>query len=135
MKLAFKPSAFFKDLEQIDKNRYSNSSIRSAYYHALSSGLIERGEEGIRVTQKGIVSLTPFKPKRLDGSHILVVFDIPESERYKRRVFRLLLRELKFRMVQQSVWVTDYECQDMLAAEIDALKIEKYVQTYEAVEL
>ncbi|PID32715.1 hypothetical protein CR956_00995 [Candidatus Saccharibacteria bacterium] len=136
LNLAFKPNSFFDDLERIDKGRYSRSSMRNAYYRALREGLIEKNDDGsIRLTEKGESSLKPYEPESLNGSHILVVFDIPEGERYKRRMFRLLLRELKFRMIQQSVWLTDYECRNILAAEIDRLKLDDYVQIYEAVEL
>ncbi|MEK7516530.1 MAG: hypothetical protein AAB562_02945 [Patescibacteria group bacterium] len=36
-----------------------------------------------------------------------VVFDIPESERGSRNLFRRLLRECEFTMLQQSVWFSD----------------------------
>lgn len=135
MKLAFKPNAFFDDLTRIDKAKYSRSSVRSGYYRALKKGLIENQDGVIVITEKGKNSLVPYRPQKLAGSHILVVFDIAETERYKRRMFRLLLRELKFRKVQQSVWVTDYECREILSAEIENLRLESNVQIYESVEI
>lgn len=89
----------------------------------------------ISLTEKGEQSLQPYKPKRLVSSHILVIFDIPEREGHKRRTFRTLLRELRFRQVQKSVWMSDYECQEILAAEVGHLQIRDYVEVFEATEL
>ncbi|PID33411.1 hypothetical protein CR969_00890 [Candidatus Saccharibacteria bacterium] len=135
IKLAFKPSQFFSDLEKIDRGKYSRSTLRRSYYRAINDNYVQKTDKGFRLTDKGKRALEPYQPEKLDGSHILVIFDIPESEVYKRQLLRLLLVELKFKMVQKSVWVSDYECRDILRSEINRLNIEDYVQVFEAVEL
>lgn len=43
------------------------------------------------------------------GTHCVVVFDIPETERQLRRELRLLLRTLDFVQVQKSVWIARHD--------------------------
>ncbi|MGH9857405.1 MAG: hypothetical protein ACRD4B_06130, partial [Acidobacteriota bacterium] len=53
------------------------------------------------------------------------------SERVKRRHLRTLLRELKFKKIQQSVWVSEYDTQEFIKSEIKAFGLEQYVHVYE----
>lgn len=62
----------------------------------------------------------------------MIVFDIAEADRRKRDHLRLLLKELSFRQVQKSVWITKFDHREYLQAEIKALGLEKEVQAYEA---
>lgn len=137
LKLAFKPNEFFNDLDRIDRaeKRYARSSLRSAYYQAISQGYLEILDGQPFLTDKGTESLAPYQPKQLENSCILVIFDIPETKRHKRQIFRRLLRELKFQQVQKSVWKCGFECRDILAAEITYLRIEPHVEIFEAVEI
>lgn len=63
---------------------------------------------------------------------MMVIFDIPENERHKRSHLRALLHELGFKKIQQSVWVSDNECREYLAAEIKNFGLESYVEAYES---
>lgn len=62
----------------------------------------------------------------------MVIFDIPENERNLRDHLRLLLKELKFKKVQQSVWVCKYDFREYITAEIKENGLQKYVQVYES---
>ncbi len=42
----------------------------------------------------------------------IVLFDIPEDAKIKREVLRGKLKELGFTMIQRSVWVIPYPCED-----------------------
>jgi hypothetical protein len=97
LKLSFKPSAFFSDLEKLEKVNASQKSIKSAYYRAIKHGLIKQdGTGNPTLTKKGLKKVREYKPSKLKGSSLMVIFDIPENERYKRDRLRILLRELSF---------------------------------------
>lgn len=132
LKLAFSPHRFFNDLDRICDNKYSRSSLSKAYYHARSTGLVDVNETGLSITNKGKQALSPYMPLRIHGACVLVVFDIPEVERAKRRYLRTLLYELKFTRLQQSVWKSDYDCVEILQKEIAEQSLEKCVEVFEA---
>jgi DNA-binding transcriptional regulator PaaX len=129
--LTFKPNAFFDELERISKK--NTHSIRNAYYRAQKQGLIELDAQKIpRLTDKGRAKIQPYKAKVLPGgAQLMIVFDIPEVERQKRRHLRRLLEELSFTQVQKSVWVSPMDYRELLKAEIAQNNLSKYVVVYE----
>ena len=132
LKLVFMPSKFFNDLEKISNRK--SKTIRNSYYKAIKRGLIELDSEGIpRLTERGFQKAKVYKPTLLDKKACLMVtFDIPESERWKRRRFRAVLREFRFTQAQKSVWVSNYDYKSLLLAEIKEIGLEDYVEVYEA---
>lgn len=130
--LATRPNAFFDELERRDRTRYSRNTIKKAYYQAKQLGYIVSDETGVHLSAEAQKLIKPYRPKKLAGAKILVIFDIPETERRKRQWFRLLLRELKFKQVQKSVWESEYDCARVLSAGILERQLEKYVRVYEA---
>lgn len=133
LKLTFKPSVFFNDLEKLDQIKAGKKTLKSAYYRAIKQGLVEIDEQKIpRLTKKGLKKVKPYKPERLKGSRLMVIFDIPEERRYKRNRLRTLLRELSFNQVQKSVWTSDYDHRQYLRAEIADMQLQEYVKVYEA---
>lgn len=134
--LAFKPNAFFNELNNREMKRgYALTTLKNTYYAAKQRGLITVKDGQPALSQAAQSMLQPYEPSKLVGACIMVVFDIPENERHKRQWLRLLLRELKFQKIQQSVWVTNYECRDILQAGITEKSLGAYIQTYEAREL
>lgn len=132
IKLSFKPNLFFNDLERISNNK--KQTIRNAYYKAIKHGLIEIGSDEVpRLTDKGRRKIKPYKPKYLGkAAKLIVIFDIPETEGYKRRHLRLLLRELSFEQIQKSVWGSSYDHRKYLKAEILEYGLDSYVEVYES---
>jgi DNA-binding transcriptional regulator PaaX len=132
IKLTFKPNLFFNDLEKIAKRR--KQTLRNAYYKAQKSGYIERGADGTpHLTAKGLKRLKRYRPERLDTSaRLLVVFDIPEEEAWKRQRLRRLLRELRFVQLQKSVWESEFDHRDLLLAETRQYNLEQHVRIFEA---
>ena len=89
-----------------------------------------------RLTLKAMAAIKTYKPTKLaKNAQILLVFDVPESERTKRDHLRALLRELSFKKIQQSVWASGYDHREYLAAEIKEYDLGNYVVVYEAVQL
>lgn len=135
LQLAFRPNAFFNELEKLSKVK--ERTLRSAYYRSIKKGLLVIDEQGVpRLTERGLRQIKKYEPALLGkNSFLLLAFDIPESDRYKRDHLRSLLRELKFEKIQHSVWATRYDHRDYLAAEIADYGLEKYVRVYEAADL
>ena len=129
--LSFHPRKFFREMEK--EHNIKANAARSSYYRAIERGLIEIDNFGIpRLTDKGRLKIAKFDATKLKDSHLMIIFDIPESERWKRRHLRALLRELSFLQVQKSVWVSEYDAIDYLKMEIEELGLEKYLQLFEA---
>jgi DNA-binding transcriptional regulator PaaX len=136
LKLAFHPNQFFNDLEKLDAISAKRKSLRTSYYRAIARGLVKIDKEGIpRLTVKGQRKVKVYKPKKLKGSSLMVIFDIPEAERYKRQRFRTLLRELSFKQIQRSVWESRFDHRQYLRAEIAEMKLQEYVKVYETAQI
>ena len=131
LKLSFKPTLFFNDLEKISRKK--RKSLRNAYYSAIKDGYVKLDKQNHPcLTKQGSLKLEFYNPKKLPNSILMVIFDIPEEERRKRRHLRVILRELKFNKIQQSVWGSKYDSRRYLASELKKLKLEKYVAIYES---
>lgn len=133
--LAFKPSQFFNELEK--KSGQKKRSLETAYYRSIKKGLVELDNNRIpRLTERGRRKAQLYKPTRLKfGAHLMIIFDIPESERSKRRRLRILLQALSFRQIQKSVWETEYDHRDYLRAEIADMNLQEYVRVYETAQI
>ena len=78
--------------------------------HQLYISLTEDGKKAAGRFQ--IDSLEIKKPKKWDKKWRLVIFDIAHLKRIKRELFRGKLKELGFYLLQKSVWVYPYKCDD-----------------------
>jgi DNA-binding transcriptional regulator PaaX len=106
------------------KKRPSKKKAINAFNYLKRRGLIEVEKEGhdirIALTKKGkkragkyqIDDLKIKKPKRWDKKWRVVIFDIPNTSRLIRDIFRRKLKEWGFHCLQQSVWITPYYCQE-----------------------
>ncbi|MFO0971299.1 MAG: hypothetical protein U0520_03040 [Candidatus Saccharimonadales bacterium] len=111
----------------------SARQLNNAFSRAIRQGLIIINEVGApELTAKGRHAMLPFTAPTLPGSVLMIIFDIPEADRKKRDHLCLLLKELSFEQIQKSVWVTKFDHQEYLRAEIQALGLEKEVQLSEA---
>lgn len=136
LKLAFKPSLFFNDLEKLGEVKASRKTLENAYYRSIKNRLININSKGTpALTDKGYKKLKPFKPIELKNSHLMVIFDIPEEIRHKRRKLRYILRQLEFRQVQKSVWVTKLDVRKYLRTKINLYSLSPYVKIYEVSEI
>lgn len=129
--LVYKPNRFFDELDK--KSFRSRQTWRNAYWKAQKDGLIEFDDEGRpTLTQKGQQKLKPYKPVKFkNGAELMVIFDIPEDERRKRHHLRLLLRELKFKQVQKSVWVSSLDGRAYIRSEVEQYGLDDYVELFE----
>jgi DNA-binding transcriptional regulator PaaX len=85
------------------------------------------GKNFYKITQKGKFYLWKFeskaftikKPKKWDKRWRLIIFDIPEKERFQRDAIRVMLQNIGCVCLQNSVWVHPYDCEEV----VDLLKI------------
>lgn len=130
LKLVFVPRAFFADLAKLDNIK--QATLRSAYGRAIQQGLIEIDDHGVpRLTSKGQRKVRPYRSRKLKDAKLMVIFDIPEVDRWKRRQLRALLRELSFKQEQKSVWTTVLDHREYLKSEVAELGLEKSVRIFE----
>lgn len=134
LQLTFKPSLFFAELEKLDRIKQNTS--RNAYHRAVKKKLIELDSKGIpRLTKGGLELIKPYTSEKLPNSKLMIIFDIPEDERWKRRHLRALLRELQFKQAQKSVWVSEYDHREYLKSEVKNLSLQDNVKIFECLEL
>ena len=55
------------------------------------------------------------RPRRWDGKWRVLIFDIPESNRFIRATIRQTLAAVGFICLQGSVWIYPYPCEEFVA--------------------
>ena len=93
----------------------------------------------ITLTDKGILAtigqaLRLAAPLARDN-YIMVIFDIPESQRHARDQFRHLLKQSNFTMLQQSVWVSQQDVYEKIVDFIKRTGVTKWINIYHATKL
>lgn len=86
--------------------------------------LTERGKREVTAIQKRVL------PPRRDGIGRLVIFDIPESERKKRRSLRIELMAANFVQLQKSVWIGYNPLPEDFLTFLDMLRVRKHVHIF-----
>ncbi|MEX2090705.1 MAG: CRISPR-associated endonuclease Cas2 [Candidatus Paceibacterota bacterium] len=101
--------------------------------------LIRKYGDGYKFTGKGVrwfegslLRYHRFKGTKWDGKWRIVIFDIPEELHKKRNYLRSKLKNLGFHMLQKSVFIIPYPCEEELAGVCRKLKIVDYVDVIKA---
>ena len=119
-----------------NRRKVSKKAVEASFHRAVKNQLVEIDNSGdLTLTTKGKSVVRPFKSKYLDGSVLMVIFDIPEESRQKRDHLRRLLIELEFEQIQRSVWTSTKDHKQFLVSEIEALQCGKQILIYEAKQL
>ncbi len=103
-------------------NRRQNESVYSSASRMAKKGLLKyngkfyeltsSGEEKLRMWQFGNFKIS--KPRKWDGKWRVIIFDIPDKKRKARDQIRYLLKSSNFYLLQESVWVYPYDCEDII---------------------
>lgn len=119
------------------KRRYKLAfQTRTAIDRLLVKGLLKRNGKYLELTDRGRRQLSiaeaseaaPAKKRaRWDGQYRLVMFDIPQKRRVTRDRLRQLMSRFGFLRLQDSVWVSPYDCEELIALVKSDLKIGKEV--------
>lgn len=121
-------------MKHLDKKSASRT-LRYMKYRKLVEVREKNGEFQFRLTRKGrdkfesivIEELSIPKPARWDRKWRAVVFDIPASYSYKRKVLLHKLRVMDFYKLQDSVWIHPFECEKEVGVIVKHLGLGAYV--------
>ncbi len=126
-----------KELENINR-RALDRSIRRLYQSKLVSlkELEKSGEIEMVLTRKGKEKALRYNPNSLsvkgslrwDGKWRIIAFDIPKAEKKARDAFRFHLRRLGFQMLQKSLFVFPYPCEDEIDFLVELYGLQQYVR-------
>lgn len=115
------------------------SELAQAFKRLREQGFVELisdEELNIRLTDEGRDKALWAKMKtnseKWDGKWRLVIWDIPEKRRLARDLLRFKLKQLGFKMWQQSVWVSKVNCTDVLRDFIRKTGIGDWVMVVES---
>ncbi len=82
-------------------------------YNGKFYELTSLGKERLRRWEFGNFSLN--KPRKWDKKWRLIIFDIPDKKRRVRDQIRSLFKSAGLYLLQESVWVYPYDCEDIIA--------------------
>lgn len=102
--------------------------LREKGYFDIS---VRNNKTFFRLTPKGknLAALVKFCTGKMkwDGRWRILIFDIPEKEKYKREALRVQLAGLGFKQLQRSVWVTPYPSPDSFSDFLVNLRVRPYL--------
>lgn len=118
------------------KEYIARKEQRQYLYYLKQRKFIEAKKIGerfmVRFTEKGYRQVLRDHVRSIDqkckDGLCLVIFDIPESQKVVRNVFRDFLYECGFRRLQHSVWVSDREVSVPLLAFVRSAKLTPWVR-------
>jgi CRISPR-associated endonuclease Cas2 len=109
----------------VPNKRDPKYSFENAVDRLVHKKLIQRATSNdfYKITQKGKLFLWKYEskyisipiPKKWDKKWRIIIFDIKESDRYQRDAIRIMLQNIGCIMLQNSVWVYPYECEEVVA--------------------
>lgn len=131
LQLVFKPNLFFDELEEA--TNYPRLKLQRTFYRAKSEKLLLYSGNEIEFTLKGRCYVQPFIAEKLSkNAQLMVIFDIPEEFAGRRQRFRNLLKQLGFKQIQLSVWITDKDHRTILFESIEEIGLQQWVQLFES---
>jgi len=118
--------------------RISRHDFSSVLWRLKREGLVARttreGNAGWSITSKGEKTMKCFRPVIFvppsDGIMRLVIFDIPEKERKKRRALRAELISFNFSQLQKSVWAGENPLPEDFLSFLDELNLKNKVHIF-----
>lgn len=127
--------AYVAEIKRLRNERYA----RNMLYRLTKMKYLAARKLGQRVvvqfTDKGRAAVLRERLRHapvLTHRYTVVIFDIPESQRLVRNLFRRLLKEGGFVMLQQSVWLSKRDVRSMVIDFIRQFKLSPWVNVYYA---
>lgn len=130
---------FHKFRYQYQKKQERRNFSRLIYYLKKKGYIkiknLERKEAAL-ITPKGAEKILKIKvrtkegKRRPDGKWQMIIFDIPESKKHLRELLRDNLYFLKYRKLQQSVWVCPYNVLKETEAVLRRYSLDQYAKLF-----
>jgi DNA-binding transcriptional regulator PaaX len=107
----------------IKKTGREKECVNRSLNRLIEKRLVTKNKQGfLELTNKGATELHKFSvsnyklsvSKKWDRKWRVLIFDIPEKRRVVRNRVRLVLRQIGFVRLQDSVWVYPHECEDLI---------------------
>ena len=70
------------------------------------------------------------RAKREDGKWIMLMFDVPQTHRKARNLLKSILRNLGYKMFQQSVWISPYDVSEKTEKLLQLYDLDNYVKIF-----
>jgi len=118
---------------------YSRNSLSGTLSYMKKTGLIEKGDESLILTLKG----QKYVKKKIDSlqqfyfnfdkdapKNLIVMFDIPETQKAEREWLRWHLKKFNYSMIQKSVWVGPSPLPNEFLNYIESIKIKDGFKTF-----
>lgn len=135
-----------KNISSLKKLKRKNAGY--TFNYLKKRGFIEIKRDGhdvlVALTKEGkkragkyqIDDLEIDKPKKWDKKWRVVIFDIPNASGAIRNIFRRKLKGFGFYLIQQSIWIYPYPCQDEIRLLREFLGLDKrHIQVLEVKKL
>ena len=150
--LSSNPGQYFRTFRKLKKEwrKINQQSFDRAFRRLSSEKLIDEqkmpdGSFKLVLTNEGkkVAKQLSFfgssidfkKPKKWDGKWRVVLFDIPEKDRIFRDILREHLRNLDFRKLQQSVFISPYPFEKAISELVGLYSAEPYVRVITATKI
>ncbi len=135
-----------------ESKQYLKHSERQQFYSLLNQlknqGFVEKKKSADKkssiwtITEKGLKKSKFIKEKIFNKKHFdykkesddkikVIIFDIPEKERYKRDWLRMVLRGLGFSLLQRSVWIGKNKIPEEFLRDLKQQRMLSYIQIFE----
>ena len=123
--------------EQIRKTFVEMRRERLIIRQRLSGGstafvLSKKGKEMLFKHQLDDLAIK--KPQSWDGRWRFVIFDFPKRYNKEREYFRNKLKRMGFYLLQKSVWLHPFPCDEEIVQISEYLKVERHVRLIEAID-
>ncbi|HEY4504268.1 MAG TPA: hypothetical protein VJI73_00680 [Candidatus Paceibacterota bacterium] len=118
---------------------YKEWEINRALSRLERDGFLEKRKGGISVTTRGKERVSKYAYKHLsfnppskkcNPEWILIIFDIPESKRNLRKLFREKIKEWNCTKIQQSVFISPFDCGKEIWKLVIILRIQPFVRVF-----
>ncbi len=134
-------SYYQKNRKRYLQAKYINQRLEKLIKQGLIEIINDDGEKKLSLTIKGETELekgrllVELENKKWDGKWRVVSFDILEKRRRVRDQLRMELIELGFKKMQNSVWVTPYDCGDYIYLLKTDLRLGQSVIFFEVIKI
>lgn len=117
----------------------SDNNIRATLSYMQDRGLIENCDRAWRITRRGreyvrrkLDSLQQFQNifKKDAPRNLIVMFDVPETQKAEREWLRWHLKKFGYVMIQRSVWVGPSPLPQEFMEYIEKIKLKTAIKTF-----
>ena len=130
-KIAEKEKISAKQLFSLNTSKIPYKDFYNTLFRLADQELITKEDDAgallLKITPDGKKLLSRSQPER-DGVWKLVIFDIPEKQKYVRTVLRAKLKALHFKKWQNSIWVSPYALDEEIENEFKELSKKFFVR-------